>query len=120
MERLDPAGSAAAALGLIRKVDAFINLTEPFKLARDESKREELGAILHQCLEALRIASLLLWAIMPGKMAELWEALNQTIDPAEGKLDDLAAWGGLQPGTKVSKIALFPRLEQHETSPSGK
>jgi len=120
MERLDLAGSAAAALALIRKVDAFINLTEPFKLARDESKREELGAILYQCLEAIRIASLLLWAVMPGKMAELWEALNQAIDPAEGKLSDLAAWGGLQPGTTVSKIALFPRLEQPEATTAGK
>jgi methionyl-tRNA synthetase len=118
MERLDLAGAAGAALALIRRVDGFINLTEPFKLAKDESRREELGAILYQCLEAVRIASLLLWAIMPGKMSELWGALNLTIEPAEGKLRNLAAWGGLQPGTAVSKIALFPRIEQPQTSPT--
>ncbi|MHC4219405.1 MAG: methionine--tRNA ligase [Planctomycetota bacterium] len=60
MKHLDLPGSIGVALGLIRRVDAFINLTEPFKLARDDSKRDELGAILYQCMETVRVASLLL------------------------------------------------------------
>ena len=112
MDRFDLAGAVATALGLIRKVDGFINLTEPFKLAKDESKADELGAILYQCVEAVRIASLLLWPVMPKKMAELWEALGLRIDPNQGGLSDLAAWGGTKPGTNVCKVALFPRMEQ--------
>jgi methionyl-tRNA synthetase len=112
MARFDLAGAVAATLALIRKVDGFINLTEPFKLAKDESKSDELGAILYQCVETVRIASLLLWPVMPKKMAELWEALGLQIDPSQGGLADLAAWGGIQPGTIVAKVALFPRMEQ--------
>ena len=59
----------------------------------------------------MRIASLLLWCVMPGKMAELWEALGLAIDPAAGGLDSLAQWGGLEPGGAVTKVALFPRIE---------
>ena len=108
-ERLDLAASFGAALGLIRRVDSFINRTEPYKLAKDESKTTELGAILYQCIEAVRISSLLLWAVMPGKVAELWTALGMDIDPREGRLEELAAWGGMKPGTSVAKVALFPR-----------
>ena len=108
-----------AALGLIRRVDAFINHTEPFKLAKDETKRAELAAILYQCLEAVRIASLLLWAVMPNKMAELWVALGLRIDPAAGELGELAQWGGILPGATVNKIALFPRMEQPQMQTAG-
>jgi methionyl-tRNA synthetase len=114
LEAFDLAGAAAAALALVRQVDGFINATEPFKLAREDSKRDELGAILYQCAEAVRIASLLLWAVMPWKMEELWAALGQRIDPAKPgtqPIDKLAQWGGMKPGTRVTKVALFPRLE---------
>lgn len=118
MDAFDLSGEVAAALGLVRKIDAFINLTEPFKLAKDESKRDELGAILYQCLEAIRIASLLLWPVMPTKMTELWEALGLQIDPDAGGLAELAQWGRIQPGTQVQKVALFPRMEQPDIAVS--
>ena len=117
MEKLNFPGAMLAALGLMRQVDAFINTTEPFKLAKDDSKRDELGAILYQCLEAVRISSLLLWPALPEKMAELWIALGQEIDPAQGELTTLAKWGGLTPGTKVTKIALFPRVDNPISPP---
>ncbi|MFT7671589.1 MAG: methionyl-tRNA synthetase [Planctomycetota bacterium] len=111
MERFDLGAANQTALALIRSIDAFIQLTEPFRLAKEEGRREELGAILYQCLEALRIASLLLWPTMPRKMEELWGALGINVDPSAGELSAACEWGGLAPGTKVTKIALFPRLE---------
>ncbi|MDP6601153.1 MAG: hypothetical protein QGH76_02520, partial [Phycisphaerales bacterium] len=85
-----------------------INTTEPFKLAKEAERRDELAAILYQCLEALRIASLLLSCVLPQKMAEFSAAIGA---PTEGTLQELTAWGGLSPGTDVTKVALFPRLE---------
>ena len=111
MEKLDFPGAMHAALGLMRRVDGFINHTEPFKLAKDDTRRDELGAILYQCLEAVRISSLLLWAALPEKMEELWAALGLDIDPRQGDLTKLVEWGVLQAGTKVEKVALFPRVE---------
>jgi methionyl-tRNA synthetase len=114
MERMEISKAAGEAMGLVRKVDAFINLTEPFKIAKDEARRDELGAILYQCLEALRIASLLLWPVLPERMEYLWGELGMNIDPSKGGLDELSAWGGMQPGTKVAKVALYQRMEQPE------
>jgi methionyl-tRNA synthetase len=119
MERLDLPGAAAAALGLIRKVDSFINRTEPYQMAKDDSRRDELSAILYQCLEAVRIASLLLWALIPGKVEQLWGALGLSIAPREGRLHELAAWGGLAPGSTVQKVALFPRVQAAPPVKSG-
>ncbi|MCA9284848.1 MAG: methionine--tRNA ligase [Phycisphaerales bacterium] len=108
IERLDLAGSIEQVLGLVRRVDGFINLTEPFKLAKDPGRRNELGAILYQCVESVRIAAHLLEATMPERMSQLLEALGGRI---AGPLADAVRWGGLQPGTQVAKVALFPRLE---------
>jgi len=41
---------------LSRTVDGFIHKTEPFKLAKDPSRLNEVGDILYHCAEALRIA----------------------------------------------------------------
>ena len=62
--------------------------------------------------EALRIASLLLWAVMPEKIEQLWGALNLSIDPANGKLNELTKWGGLQAGSSIEKVAMFPRKDE--------
>jgi methionyl-tRNA synthetase len=126
IQQREVAEAIECGLALIRRIDGFLNATEPFKLAKDESKRGELAAILYQCAEALRIASLLLWPAMPEKIEALWAALgvpnreqiaigvplNVSIDPAAGGLEAQARWGGLTPGGRVQKVALFPRVEQ--------
>ena len=89
--------------------DAFINDTEPFRVAKDDTRREELAGILGRCLEAVRIAATLLHPFLPDGSQKCWEALGQSVDPEFDELDQLASWGRLTPGTKVQKVALYPR-----------
>jgi len=89
------------------KVDLFITETEPFRMAKDEAKKEELAAVLYQCLETLRIACVLLEPFLPDKMAEVGE--NMAL--GEGTFDERVRWGGLKPGSAVKKMAVFPRVE---------
>jgi methionyl-tRNA synthetase len=118
MERFELERAIDEAIGLIRKVDGFINQTEPYKLAKQPEKRDELGTILYQCAETLRIASLLLWGVMPNAMEQLWSALGLAVKPgipgAGGgdELQTLAKWGGLAPGNAIRKVALFPRVAE--------
>ncbi len=119
MDRFDLAEAIRAGMGLVRRVDGFINLTEPYRLAKDPTRRDELGAILYQCVEAVRIASLLLWPVLPQRMADLWQALGLPTEPGPRRLDELGAWGGLSPGGPVAKVALFPRIEQPKPAPAG-
>ena len=86
--------AADAAMELVRDIDLFINNTAPFKLAKDTSKRDILDSILYECAEAIKLVSIMLEPVMPAKMRELQMAFST--------------------GTRVKKIALFPRLEKEE------
>jgi len=95
-------------LALATATNKFIDVTEPFKLAKDSSQRGRLGTILYACAEAVRIILLHLHPFMPETsqrgLAQLgWEL------PAQ-PLSRLGAWGGLAPGGHIKADgALFPR-----------
>jgi methionyl-tRNA synthetase len=119
MDGVDIAGAVASALDLIRAVDSYIEKTAPFKLAKDPANLPQVGTILYNCAEAVRIASLLLWPMLPQKMEELWRRLGCTeyatrlADRGRGDLDAWTRWGGLQPGTPVEQGSpLFPRYQK--------
>jgi methionyl-tRNA synthetase len=64
----------------------------------------------------VRIASVLLWPVMPGKCEELWRRAGLSeygaalADAGRGSFEAWARWGGTQPGIRVEKgEALFPR-----------
>jgi methionyl-tRNA synthetase len=108
MESFSLQVAVESAMAMIRQIDLFINTTVPFKLAKDDTKQAELGAILYQCIEALRIASMLLHPVIPAKMDELHKAIG--IEMPEESIETALCWGGTQVGTRVTKVALFPRV----------
>jgi methionyl-tRNA synthetase len=118
IERFDIAGAFGQASEIIRKVDGYINVTAPFKLAKtvdaNPAAKQELAAILYNCAEAVRVASVLMSAAMPQKMAALWAIWNCS-PPASATLADLATFGGphaLKPGSTIAKgEALFMRAD---------
>ena len=104
-------------------MDVFIQATEPFRIAKEPERRAELGAILYQCLEAIRIAGVMLAPVMPVKMAELALALAGGDEAAAAAAAAVptaqrVAWGGLKPGARVAKLALFPRVEPPDAPPA--
>lgn len=119
MAQVDLSGAFGAALSLVRAVDGYIEKTQPFKMAKEPSNLPRVGAVLYDCAEAVRIASLLLWPAMPVRMAELWNRLGFGEETAalagdeagaSGRLDVWANWGWLKEGASVSKgDALFAR-----------
>ncbi len=109
MGRFDLSNSMAAAMAIVRRVDAFINETAPFKLAKDPEASVQVGNILYQCAEAIRIASCLLEATMPEKIQELRDSWH--LGDSTGDLAGECRWGTLVAGTAIDKVALFPRVE---------
>tara|TARA_Y100000589_G_scaffold303882_1_gene316619 strand:- start:498 stop:1991 length:1494 start_codon:yes stop_codon:yes gene_type:complete len=109
MDQFDLAGSINAAMAIVRRVDAFINDTEPFKLAKDPAASATVGNILYRCAEAIRIAACLLEATMPQKIQELRDAWH--LGEATGDLRTECHWGRLEAGTAIDKVALFPRVD---------
>jgi methionyl-tRNA synthetase len=107
--------ACAAGIGLLRTVDAFINATEPFKVAKDPERRDELASTLARCIEAVRIASIMLWPVIPQRMETLWPAIGCDIDPGSDQFDTLASWGASLAGNQTEKVALFPRVDAAST-----
>jgi methionyl-tRNA synthetase len=97
-------------IALADATNQFIDKTEPFKLAKDPSRKEALGEILYTCAESLRIVLLYLEPIMPEAARRGWAQLG--VGPEESGLSQRGQWGRLEPGTHVKKgDALFPRKQ---------
>ena len=109
---------ADTGLLLVGAVDTYIEERAPFKLAKDPDKLPEVGTILYNCVEALRIASVLLWPFIPDKCEQFWSRIGfghyaeQLKDGGRGDLEAWVKWGQLVPGTPIEKgEALFPRYQ---------
>ena len=93
-------------------VDIFIDEHEPWRLAKDPDKREELNAVLYTAAECLRILSLYIYPVMPNTAKNVAEQLGLDINFSLPLLSQEIRWGELQGGTKIRKgSSLFPRIE---------
>jgi methionyl-tRNA synthetase len=102
-----------SAWSLIAAVDKYIVENEPWALGekQDETSRTRLGTVLYTAAEALRIATVLAYPVMPDATARIWLQLGQ----GDIKKVDLVnlAWGQLPPGTKLGEVQpVFPRADK--------
>jgi len=119
-DRLDLSGATSAALDLVKAVDSYIAKTLPFKRAKNPEELPMVGTILYNCAEALRIASVMLWPIIPERASELWrrfghESYGEALEQGQGAFALWTEWGGLKAGTKIEQgKALFPRVDKEK------
>ena len=93
---------------LTTATNRYIESTQPFKLANDDSQRNRLGTILYTCAEAVRIILLYLQPFMPKTSERGLAALGVTHQSRP--LSEIGRWGGLTAGTKITACEpLFPR-----------
>jgi len=130
---IDLEGAMEHALSIVRFVDDFISYSAPFTLAKQldtlDDGRHALTSILYSSAEALRIATLLFYPVMPEKMAELWRNWNcdHLSDPDDANsafvapLAELAEWGGahaIKRGQSIAKgDVLFMRADPKADAP---
>ena len=119
-------GGIARGVDAVRRIDRYIETTQPFRLARQAGTRERVAALLYECAEAFRIASLLLWPAMPGTMEEVWRRLGvddygaTLAHRGRGRGAAWLRWGGIAPGTSIaSGPPLFPRDVDEEPPAAG-
>ena len=111
MDKYALADAAKAVFKLLAATNEFITETEPWALAKDENKADELSQVLYEVAEAIRIAAILLTPIMPGSCAKILERIGA---PADSTLAD-ALWNAAG-GRKTQKgDALWPRLESEKS-----
>ncbi|MBR4944085.1 MAG: methionine--tRNA ligase [Peptococcaceae bacterium] len=110
LEKMDFPNALASIWKLISRANKYIDETAPWVLAKDESKKADLGTVLYNLMECIRISTILLAPFMPlvpGKVAE------QTGQNLEGRTwADGCTWGNVETGVKVcKKDAIFPRID---------
>lgn len=101
---------------LISEVDKFIVQRAPWKLARAEGDDSQklLDDTLYTAAEALRIATALLYPVLPQSAPKIWAQLGMT-DSLDSVRFDSLAWGGLPAGQPIGTVAgVFPRIEAKE------
>ncbi|MDX6580896.1 MAG: methionyl-tRNA synthetase [Solirubrobacterales bacterium] len=89
----------------VRRLNAYVEESKPWELAKDDSRSGELDSVLYNLAEGIRFLALLLHPYMPETSGRLLDAL------AEGnrELDAFGARGG---GARIERIEpLFPKLE---------
>jgi methionyl-tRNA synthetase len=92
---------------LISATNKYIAAKEPWALAKDESNRPQLNAVLYQSVDALRLVAGLIEPVMPmtsDRIRKMLGIQRQTWDRLE--VDPIA------PGTRLGATEpLFPRVE---------
>jgi len=96
----------------INQMNKYVDVTAPWVLAKKKSNRKQLGVIIYNLLEGLRIISGLIYPIMPDTAATMQYHLGIDTDEPFYHIDILKAWKTFKPGTQLRKsITLFPRID---------
>ena len=100
-----------AIWNLIARVDELITTQKPWTLA-EQKLQPQLNAVLYSAAEALRVATVLAYPVIPASTEKVWKLLGQTSPLREQRIDALK-WGQLKPGTRIAKAEpVFPRVEK--------
>ncbi len=97
---------------VLSRANKYIDETEPWRLAKDESQRVRLGEVLYNLSETIRICSIMLKPFitqMPAKALSMFGITEEISDFSTAK-----AWGVLKSGIKVTTGILFPRIDMQE------
>lgn len=112
ISQVDFTGAAAAVQKLAERANRYIEETEPFRLAKDPERADELACVMYNLLEAIRIIALYMAPLCPNTSAEVFRRLSLG-DIAEVRdIEAATAWGQLPAGNAVEiGDPLFPRLD---------
>ena len=105
------ADAVDTVLGIAKRANKYIDETEPWVLAKDPEKKERLGTVLYNLLEAIRFLAILLSPFTPDTTEAIFAQTNMNAKD----YDSLESFGALEPGITVGKAEpLFARIDKDE------
>jgi len=76
MEKLEVNNALDKIFEVLRKTNKYVDLTEPWVLAKDENLHDRLETVLYHLLDSIRICSILLQPFIPGTCCKVFEQLG--------------------------------------------
>jgi methionyl-tRNA synthetase len=111
MDEMAFSAALTSIWNLIRRSNKYIDETQPWVLAKDESRKAELASVMARLAESLRFVSVMIQPFMTRSPRLIREQLGV----GEGELagwESLRTFGRIPAGTRVGKAApIFPRLD---------
>jgi methionyl-tRNA synthetase len=116
--QFDPRSSLNAAMARVVGCNGLVEISAPWKLAKDEGQRKLLDAVLYILAESLRLVAIWISPVLPRGAHGIFDQLNWKMD-LSGKEERFSladtGWGRLPDGHVVGKpVPLFPRIEVAE------
>jgi methionyl-tRNA synthetase len=112
MEAFELQKALAAVWEFIGRMNRAIDIAAPWELAKKQSTRRQLEAVIHSLLKGLRLISGLIYPVMPETAARMQTHLG--LDPGAlfYAMRDLRLWKPVPSETRLPKtVMLFPRIE---------
>lgn len=111
IDGLDFRGALEGVWKVLAAANRYIDGEAPWS-ALKQGRAPRAGAILHNTLEAVRIATILLSPVLPTAAGRVWDQLGIAEPLFAQRLDDARRWGGLPDGAPVRPGApVFPRID---------
>ena len=102
---------ASLAFDLVDASNEFISEVQPWTVAKDPARSEQLDRQLYDISEAIRIAALLLLPIMPKSCDEILRRIGETRESSTLRLDTDAVWITTGDRVILKGSPLWPRIE---------
>jgi methionyl-tRNA synthetase len=113
MEEMEFSVALTAIWQLVSRTNKYIDETQPWMLAKDESKQEELGSVMYHLAESLRYVSVLIQPFLTETPKKIWAQLGLNAEVTSW--ESLSKFAQIPAGTTVQKgQPIFPRLEVPE------
>jgi methionyl-tRNA synthetase len=94
---------------LLKRSNKYIDETQPWILAKDETGKARLATVLYNLLESIRIASVLLLPFIPDTAVEIQRQINAT----RTDWDSIKTFDGIIVGSKVNEAKpIFARIDE--------
>ena len=112
MENMQISDAVKLVWKFISRSNKYIDETMPWKLAKDETQKQNLANVLYNLAESLRIISVLISPFMPVTSRRIHEQLKVAQAFESIQLEDAEVFGKLEVNHEVGKPEqLFPRIE---------
>lgn len=113
MDQLHVADAISEIISVFRRCNKYIDETEPWVLAKDESNHPRLQTVLYNLIESIRIGSILLESFIPETSKQILDQLGTT----HRSFESSKTFGLFELNHKIVEkpTILFARLDMEET-----